>query len=94
MSVWTHIILEAYCTRNSGPEKGKYLYELVDAKNFKTRKKPNPFYDPAFKNPRKPKYCPGVPQYLCLEKDCLHFGYTNAEEKDYLFLNKRYNKKK
>jgi len=38
--------------------------------------------------------CPEKPQYLCLEKNCPHLAYCDAEKGDYLFLNKKYKKKK
>ena len=88
----TNIILEAYCFRTLSDKKHKYVYELVDGENFKTRKIPNPNYDPNFKTPRKPTYCPEKPQYICLEKDCPHLAYCDAEKEDYLFLNKKYRK--
>ena len=91
--VWTHIILEAYCARKLSDKKDKYHHEVIDSKKFKTKKVPNPYYDPNYKTPRKPRYCPGIPQYACLEKECPHLAYTNAEKPDYLFLNKRYKNK-
>lgn len=94
MAPWAHIILEAHCTRKLTLKKDKYVYEPVDLKTAKFKKKPNPYYNPAYKIPKKPSYCPELPQYKCLEKNCPHFAYTNAEKKDYLFLNKRYKKKK
>ncbi|MFA4906841.1 MAG: hypothetical protein WC602_01050 [archaeon] len=90
---WAHIILEGYCARKWGDKKSKYLYKVVDWKKFKTKKTPNPYYDGNYKTPKKPNYCPNSPQYVCLEKECPHLAYTNADEKDYLFLNKRYAQK-
>lgn len=90
--VWTHIILEACCARKWSDKKGKYLYELIDRKKFKTKKIPNSCYDPNYKTPKKPNYCSKIPQYICLEKNCPHLAYTNALEADYLFLNKKYKK--
>ena len=87
---WTHIILEAYCARKWSDKKDKYLYELIGKGKFKTKKVANPHYDPDYRTPKKPSYCPNVPQYICLEKNCPHLAYTNAVEKDYFFLNKRY----
>lgn len=92
MGVWTHIILEAYCARKWSDKKDKYWYEAIDAKKFKTKKAPNPYYDPKYRTPKKPSYCPNIPQYICLEKECPHLVYTNALEEDYLFLNKKYKK--
>ncbi|MFH1587145.1 MAG: hypothetical protein ABID38_04770 [Candidatus Diapherotrites archaeon] len=90
---WTHIILEAYCARKWSDKKDKYWYEVVDLKKFKTKKAPNPHYNANYRTPRKPNYCPNAPRYICLEKNCPHLTYTDALEKDYLFLNKRYKKK-
>lgn len=93
MGVWTHIILEAYCARKWSGKKSKYLHELIDAKKFKTKKVPNPHHNPNYKTPRKPSYCHNIPQFICLEKECLYLAYTSAEKEDYLFLNKKYKKK-
>jgi len=93
MSCWTHIILEAYCTRKWSAKKGKYIYKPTDSKKFELEKAPNANYDPNYKTPKKPWYCPGVPLYKCLEKECSYLGYANALEEDYLFLNKKYKKK-
>jgi hypothetical protein len=87
---WTHIILEAYCCRKSNIKKDKYVYEVVDLKNFKTKKKPNTQYDANYKTPKKPKYCLNIPQFVCLENNCPYFAYSDAEKEDYLFLNKKY----
>ena len=91
---WTHIILEAYCARKWSDKKDKYMYEVVNWKKFKTKKVPNSRYDPNYRTPKKPNYCPNLPQYICLEKNCPHFTYTNALKEDYLFLNKKYKKGK
>ncbi|MCX6799453.1 MAG: hypothetical protein NTW59_05160 [Candidatus Diapherotrites archaeon] len=95
MNGWTHIILEAYCARKWNNKKNKYWYELIgNAKEFKTKKVPNPHYDQKYKTPKKPGYCPGTQQYICLEKGCPHLAYTNALEEDYLFMNRKYKKRK
>ncbi len=91
---WTHIILEAYCTRKLSSKKDKQVYELIETKTSKFKKKSNLNYDTNYKTPKKPSYCPNIPQYKCLEKECPYFAYTNAEKKDYLSLNKRYKTKK
>lgn len=87
-NVWTHIILEAHCLRKVSTKKDKYLYEIVNNEFIKTKRIPNPNFDLAYKTPRKPEYCPGIPQYICLEKNCPHLGYTNADKEDYNFLNR------
>ncbi len=92
MGAWTHIILEAYCAREWSDKKDKHWYELHCTKKFKTKKCPNPHYDPKYKIPKKPNYCPSTQQYVCLEKGCQYLAYTNALEEDYLFLNKKYTK--
>jgi hypothetical protein len=91
---WTHIILDAFCFRTSSNKKYKYQYELIDLKKHKTKKVLNPGYDPNYKTPRKPRYCPEKPMYICLEKNCPHFACSDAEKEDYLFLNKKYREKK
>ena len=80
--------------RKVSDKKGKYIYEVIDFKNFQTKQKPNSNYDPNYKTPRKPNYCINIPNYTCLEKDCPHFAYTNALEEDYLWMNKKYKKSK
>jgi hypothetical protein len=94
MTAWTHIILEGYCMRKISEKKGKHIYKCIDTKKMKFEKEPNPNYDPNYKTPKKPKYCINIPIYTCLEKDCPHFAYTNALEKDYLWMNKKYKKSK
>jgi hypothetical protein len=93
MSCWTHIILEGYCVRTLSTKKDKFFYKVIDIKEFKTTKIKNPEYDSKYRTPKKPLYCPNVPQYLCLEKDCPYFSYTDAEKEDYLWMNKKYKKK-
>ena len=89
---WTHVILEGYCTRTLSSKKDKFIYKVTDVKKFKTEKENNPEYDSKYRMPKKPKYCPNIPQYICLENDCSHFGYTDAEKEDYLWMNKKYKK--
>lgn len=91
---WSHIILEAFCLRKCDPRKGKYVYEIIDEETMKTRRVPNPQYDPDFKTPRKPSYCPNIPSYTCLDKGCPHLAFSDAEEADYKWLDKRYKDKK
>lgn len=100
MEKWSHIILEVFCLRTSDCRKGKYLYEIVNEDEFvkgetmKTKRVPNLKYDPNYRTPRKPSYCPSTPSYVCLEKDCPYLGYSNADEDDYKWLWKRYEDKK
>jgi hypothetical protein len=94
VSCWTHIILEGYCFRTLSDKKHKYNYQIIDRENFKTKKVLNTRYDPNYRTPRKPRYCPEKPQYLCLNKKCPHLAYCDAEKEDYLFLNKKYKKKR
>lgn len=91
---WAHIILEAYCARKWSEKKDKYVYEGIPGKEFKTKKVPNTMYNPNYKTPKKPNYCPNTPRYICLEKECPHLAYTDAVEDDYFFLNKKYHAKK
>ncbi|MDD5162846.1 MAG: hypothetical protein PHD95_01415 [Candidatus ainarchaeum sp.] len=86
--------MEAYCSRKWSTKKDKHLYKLVDSKSLKMEKEPNPNYDPNYKTPKKPSYCPNLPRYICLEKNCHHLAYTDALEGDYHFLDKKYNKSK
>ena len=92
---WTTIILEAYCLRTTTCEKHKYNYEIFGFNSkkgkLKTRKIPNKKYNPKYKTPRKPGYCPGKPQYLCLEKGCKYFAYTDAYKEEYLWDDKYWN---
>jgi len=87
---WTHLILEAICMRKFGKyEKGsKYCYEIVDLKNFKTKKILNTKYDPKYRTPKMPSYCPmrknksSSPKYVCFDRNCPFLGLTEASEKD------------
>ena len=92
MLPWTHIILEAYCARKWSEKKDKYRHRVIDLDKLKTRRIPNPDYNHNYKTPKKPVYCPNLPQYLCLKKNCPHLAYADALKQDYLFLGKRYRK--
>ena len=96
---WNHAIIELYCARKWSSKKDKYMYEMVFNKKGKLtdsfKKIPNKEYDPKYKTPKKPSFCPGeTPEYLCLEKDCPHLAYCNADKNDYKtfykYLFKRY----
>lgn len=90
MTEWTTVILEAYCLRTAAGalKKSKHFTDLQGNK-IKNR-----HYDPKFKTPRKPSYCPGMPQYICLEKNCPFFTFGNASEEEYLHDNLYWKKKK
>ncbi|MCD4740450.1 hypothetical protein K8R43_04655 [archaeon] len=88
---WTHIILEAYCSRKWSTKKDKYMYLMEKDGSFTKTK--NDDYDSNYRTPRKPSYCKNIPNYTCLEKDCPHFAYTDAEPTDYKSLDRKYNKK-
>jgi len=88
---WTHIILEAYCMRKVSDAKCKHRCKWL--KNGSFEKIENEDYDPNYRVPRKPGYCKSRPNYVCLENDCPHLAYTDAEESDYKFLYKKYKKK-
>lgn len=90
MACWTHIIIEGYCVRTWSTKKDKFIYKVISAKEFKTEKIKNPEYDSKYKIPKKPHYCPSRLRYICLEKDCPHFAYTDALEEDYFWMNKKY----
>ena len=47
-------------------KKDEYLFQCVGQGKFE--KVPNPEYDPKYKTPRKPKFCPAFVQFICLEK--------------------------
>jgi len=89
--VWTHIILEAYCARKWSTTRSKYLYKRL--KNGSFEKVENKNYDSNYRTPRKPGYCENTPNYACLEKNCPHLAYANAEEPDYKLLDKKYKKR-
>lgn len=82
-NVFGTIILEAFCSRKWSIEKHKYMYRWTNHETYKFVKTPNPFYNPKYRTPRKPRYCPNVPSYLCLEKECPHLCYVNAEPEEY-----------
>ena len=92
---WTHIVIEAYCCRKYSPCKSKYHYRVIDpSKNiFKTKKVPNPDYDPKYKTPRKPSYCKNEVCYICLEKECPYLAYCDANDDDYKMFFKAFRKK-
>jgi hypothetical protein len=87
---WTHVILEAYCVRGLSSKKGRYMYAVE--KDGSTTRVKNTRYDPAYRTPRKPRYCDGTPNYACLEKGCPHFAYADAQPADYKFLDRKYKK--
>lgn len=89
---WSHVILEVYCARKWSITKHKYVYEAISTNPLKTKKKLNPDYKPDYKTPRKPSYCKGNPQFICLERNCPFLGYVEADKKDYTALYKRYRK--
>jgi hypothetical protein len=88
---WTHVILEAYCVRGLSEKKGKHVYVLEEDGSFTKAK--NTGYDSGYRTPRKPSYCTGTPNYACLEKDCPHFAYADAQPADYKLLGRKYGDK-
>lgn len=77
---WTIIQLEGYCLIKAAVQN-KYWYRLDGTKVL------NPDYDPNAKLPEPPEYCPGSPQYVCLDNKCDFFGYceyspSEEEEND------------
>ena len=92
---WTHIIIEAYCGRKWSSCKSKYHYRVIDTSKdiLKTKKVPNPNYDPEYKTPRKPRYCKDEVCYTCLEKNCPHLAFCNAEKDDYKIFSEVWEKK-
>ena len=91
---WSHVIIEVYCARTWSSKKDKYHYKAIDLKKAKFEKELNPSYDPNYRIPKKPSYCPNSPKYICLEKNCPHLAYTDALEEDYKTLFKKYKNKK
>lgn len=90
---WSHVIIEVYCIRTWSPKKSKYLFEVIDLEKEEFKKVKNSSYNPDYKIPKKPLFCPNSPQYICLEKNCPHLAYTNVLKKDYKTLFKKYDKK-
>lgn len=97
--VWSHIILEGFCTYKFASKKTWKCFD-VDFKNGKMEFKdkeikcPNPNYIP---KSERPKWCikqnkKTIPQFRCMcgKKKCPFFGYTNAERSDYKYLDKKY----
>jgi len=88
MSKWNHIIIEAYCCRKQSVKKSKYIYEAESTKPLRFRKKASPYYDPRYRTPRMPSYCPmrggksDAPEFVCLERGCPHLAYTEAADDD------------
>ena len=74
--VWTIIKIEAYCLEGCDPtgKASKYVYD-IDGHELE-----NPYYDPTYKAPPKPEWCPGDPCYECLCRECVHFAYCEHEE--------------
>ena len=91
-NVWTTIIIEAHCCRKTSCKKHKYNYIIISFDPLKTKKTLNKEYDPEYKTPRKPKYCPDKPQYICLEKGCRHFYFNDADKEEYLWDNEYWDK--
>lgn len=99
MSVWSHILLEAYCTYSFASQKTWKGYSML--KNGKFSKKAhitkNEDYIP---KSERPKWCKEnnkerLPYYKCFEcrgKRCPFFAYVNAEKSDYKLFFKAFNK--
>lgn len=73
--VWRIINLEGYCLIKCVIES-KYIYSLEG------EKKPNPNYNPDKKPPIPPDYCPGQPEFICLDNKCDFFGYCEHEPEE------------
>jgi len=80
---WNFIITEGYCIRKVSEKKGKYIYEVISTDPWKTKKKPNPYYDPKYRTPKKPKYCKDKICYECFENDCPYLGMVKPSDKIY-----------
>jgi len=84
LNYWTYIVIEGYCMINTdyNSKHSKYTYELLDLdKNdgeFKTKKLPNPDYDPNIKRPNPPNFCTRRICYDCLAKECEYFAYADG----------------
>jgi hypothetical protein len=92
---WTHIILEAYCSID-WDNNPKFLYELNISDisdEWKTKKVPNPKYDPNKPKRVKPDFCPGEPCYICYENDCPHLCTCSVDEEDYIVMMEAWNRK-
>jgi hypothetical protein len=79
---------------NGVPKKTNICMKLLTGKISKQRKFQILIMTPVTEHPKKPRYCPNISQYVCLEKNCPHLAYTDGLEEDYSFLNKKYRKKK
>jgi hypothetical protein len=71
------------------------MYEMItDEKGLignKFKKILNKDYDSKYKVPKQPNFCRGL-GYNCLNKNCPHLTYTNADKEDYelFYKNKGY----
>jgi len=82
---WSHIILEGICTRHISREKDKYNYRIKDTEEipWKFEKVKNPYYDPKYKVPKKPKYCKSRICYDCFDNDCPYLGISKPPDDEY-----------
>ena len=73
---WTFIVIEGYCLYDIC--KDKYMkiapFDPNNYQKIKWKKIKNDLY----KKDRRPKYCSEVPRYICLEKKCPFFGFSEA----------------
>jgi len=88
---WNHIVFEGYCMRHVSCKKDKYNYKIIDTETFKTEKVDNPYYDPEYKVPKKPKYCKKRVCYTCFQNDCPHLGIAEPPKKEYKKIMKKIN---
>ena len=88
---WSHIILEGYCMRKLSTKKDKYMYEIVDSKDLRTKKVKNEEYDPNYKTPKKPKFCKDRICQVCFFEECPHLATSDLDEKEYNKIMKKIN---
>ena len=91
MNSWNYIIIEGFCGREISCKKDKYFHEIIDGNIDKTKKIKNPFYNPKYRTPKKPKYCEDRICQNCYFNDCPHLLRGPLPEKDYKKIMKAIN---
>ena len=87
---WNHIILEGFCTRHYSLSKDKYYYRVKSTDDiFDTEKIKNPDYDPNYKVPKKPDYCPGRICNKCYDNECPHLAMASPDDKELKKIHKK-----
>ena len=77
MTGWTFVVLEAFCCYSWAHKKYTKVIPF-DPKNIDKKEKGKKIKNPCYVKGKKPKYCPKLPAYICLAKNCPFFAYGKA----------------